>query len=106
MLHAVCAAFPDVKSYGGYRNESGYHGQGRAIDVMISGDRAWEIARWLRENAKSLGVIEVIHAQKIWTTQRASEGWAPCRTEARPRRTTTTTSTSRWAAEPSTKHPN
>lgn len=75
VLHAVCAAFPDVKSYGGYRNESGYHGQGRAIDVMISGDRAWEIARWLRENAKSLGVIEVIHAQKIWTTQRASEGW-------------------------------
>ncbi len=75
VLHAVCAAFPDVKSYGGYRNESGYHGQGRAIDVMISGDRAWEIAKWLRENAKSLGVIEVIHAQKIWTTQRASEGW-------------------------------
>ncbi len=75
VLHAVCAAFPDVKSYGGYRNESGYHGQGRAIDVMVSGDRAWEIARWLRENAKSLGVIEVIHAQKIWTTQRSSEGW-------------------------------
>ena len=75
VLHAVCAAFPDVKSYGGYRNDSGYHGQGRAIDVMVSGDRAWEIARWLRENAKSLGVIEVIHAQKIWTTQRSSEGW-------------------------------
>ena len=72
VLHAVCAAFPDVKSYGGYRNESGYHGQGRAIDVMVSGDRAWEIARWLRENASSLGVIEVIHAQKIWTTQRSS----------------------------------
>jgi len=75
VLHTVCATFPDVKSYGGYRNESGYHGQGRAIDVMISGDRAWEIAKWLRENAKSLGVIEVIHAQKIWTTQRSSEGW-------------------------------
>ena len=75
VLHAVCAAFPDVKSYGGYRNDSGYHGQGRTIDVMVSGDRAWEIARWLRENAKSLGVIEVIHAQKIWTTQRSSEGW-------------------------------
>ena len=75
VLHAVCAAFPAVKSYGGYRNDSGYHGQGRAIDVMVSGDRAWEIARWLRENAKSLGVIEVIHAQKIWTTQRSSEGW-------------------------------
>ena len=42
---------------------------------MVSGDRAWEIARWLREHASELGVMEVIHAQKIWTTQRSSEGW-------------------------------
>ena len=75
VLRKVCATFPDVKTYGGYRNESGYHGQGRAIDVMVSGDRAWEIARWLREHASELGVMEVIHAQKIWTTQRSSEGW-------------------------------
>jgi len=75
VLHAVCAAFPDVKSYGGYRNDSGDHGPGRARAGVVSGDRAWEIARWLRENARSLGVIEVIHAQKIWTTQRSSEGW-------------------------------
>ena len=75
VLRAVCAAFPDVKSYGGYRRDSGYHGQGRAIDVMVSGERGWVIAKWLRENAKDLGVIEVIYSQKIWTTQRGSEGW-------------------------------
>lgn len=75
VLRAVCAAFPDVKSYGGYRRDSGYHGQGRAIDVMVSGERGWVIAKWLRENAKELGVIEVIYQQKIWTTQRGSEGW-------------------------------
>ncbi|MDO5066785.1 MAG: SH3 domain-containing protein [Propionibacteriaceae bacterium] len=75
VLRAVCAAFPEVKSYGGYRRDSGYHGQGRAIDVMVSGERGWVIAKWLRENAKSLGVIEVIYQQKIWTTQRSSEGW-------------------------------
>ncbi|WP_185744257.1 SH3 domain-containing protein [Arachnia propionica] len=75
VLRAVCAAFPDVKSYGGYRPDSGYHGKGRAIDVMISGEAGWEIARWARANAKELGVIEVIYSQQIWTTQRASEGW-------------------------------
>lgn len=75
VLRSVCATFPDVKSYGGYRRDSGYHGQGRAIDVMVSGDRGWVIAKWLRENAKELGVIEVIYEQKIWTTQRSSEGW-------------------------------
>lgn len=75
VLRAVCAAFPDVKSYGGYRPDSGYHGKGRAIDVMISGEAGWVIARWARENASELGVIEVIYSQQIWTTQRASEGW-------------------------------
>ncbi len=75
VLRAVCAAFPDITTYGGYRADSGYHGQGRAIDVMVSGERGWEIARWLRENASELGVIEVIYSQQIWTTQRASEGW-------------------------------
>lgn len=74
-LRKVCATFPEVKSYGGYRNESGYHGQGRAIDIMVSGEQGWVIAKWARENASSLGVIEVIHSQQIWTTQRSSEGW-------------------------------
>lgn len=75
VLRTVCATFPDVESYGGYRADSGYHGQGRAVDIMVSGERGWEIAKWARENAQSLGVIEVIYSQKIWTTQRASEGW-------------------------------
>jgi hypothetical protein len=43
---------------------------------MISdSDEGWEIAKWVRANAKELGVSEVIHAQKIWTVQRSSEGW-------------------------------
>ncbi len=75
VLRKVCATFPNVKSYGGYRNDSGYHGQGRAIDIMISGEDGWVIAKWARANAKELGVIEVIYSQKIWTTQRSSDGW-------------------------------
>lgn len=76
VLRDVCAAFPEVDSYGGYRADGdSYHGSGRAIDVMVSGNAGWEIARWVRANASTLGVVEVIYAQKIWTTERADEGW-------------------------------
>lgn len=72
----VCANFPNVSSFGGYRaGDSGEHGQGRALDVMISGQAGWAVANWARANAYSLGITEVIYSQQIWTTQRASEGW-------------------------------
>lgn len=76
VLRAVCNAFPSVTSYGGYRADSGsYHGSGQAIDVMISGEAGWEIARWARSHASELGVIEVLYSQQIWTAQRAGDGW-------------------------------
>lgn len=74
VYRAVCAAFPDVSSYGGYRGD-GEHAAGRALDIMVSGDRGWQIAEWVRARAGELGVSEVIYAQKIWTTQRSGEGW-------------------------------
>src|SRR5690606_18150166 len=52
---AVCAAFPSVRSYGTWRND-GEHGQGRAVDVMVSGGLGWEIANFLRSNAGKLGI--------------------------------------------------
>lgn len=76
VLRAVCNAFPNVSSFGGYRSGSGsYHNSGRAVDIMISGDAGWEIANWARANASELGIVEVLYSQKIWTTQRSSEGW-------------------------------
>ena len=43
---------------------------------MISNSSVgWEMAKWVRANAKRLGVSEVIYSQKIWTVQRGSEGW-------------------------------
>lgn len=42
---------------------------------MVSGDYGQQIADWARANASELGIIEVIYEQKIWTTQRAGEGW-------------------------------
>ena len=94
---AICARFPQVTSYGGYRGGSANHSSGRALDVMVSGAAGWEIANWARANASALGITEVIHAQKIWTTQRAGDGWRGMSDPARPRPTTTTTSTCRSA---------
>jgi hypothetical protein len=75
---AVCAAFPSVTSYGGVRpGDSGAHGSGHGLDIIVSGATGDEIAAWVRANASALGVSEVIWAQKIWTVQRSSEGWRP-----------------------------
>jgi len=73
---ALCARYPEIKSFGGRRSSGGFHGSGQALDVMISNSSAgWEIATWVRANAKRLGVSEVIFSQRIWTVQRGSEGW-------------------------------
>ncbi|WP_370616699.1 hypothetical protein [Mumia sp. Pv 4-285] len=73
---AVCAEFPAVTSYGGVRSgDGGEHGSGRALDIMVSGETGDAIADFVRANASKLGVTEVLWAQKIWTTQRGSEGW-------------------------------
>ena len=72
---AVCNAFPQITSYGGLRADSGEHGSGHALDVMVSGAFGWQIAEFVRANAGALGVSEVIYSQKIWTVQRGGEGW-------------------------------
>ncbi len=71
---AVCAAFPQITTYGGVRAD-GMHGQGRALDIMVSSDLGTEIAAFVREHAAELGVTEVIWRQRIWTTQLAGSGW-------------------------------
>jgi len=77
VYRAVCARYPQVSSFGGRRpGDSGFHGTGQAVDVMISDSSVgWDIANWTRANASRLGVSEVIYSQKIWTVQRSSEGW-------------------------------
>ena len=72
---AICARFPQVTSFGGYRPGRPTTRPGRALDVMVSGAAGQEIANWARANACALGITEVIYAQRIWTTQRAGDGW-------------------------------
>jgi uncharacterized protein YraI len=82
---AVCHRYPQVTSFLGLRSSSGYHGEGRALDCMISNSTVgWDLAKWLRVNASKLGVMEVIYRQQIWTVQRSSEGWRPMEDRGSP----------------------
>lgn len=73
---AVCAKFPAVSSFGGFRpGDSGDHGSGRAVDIMISGAAGWDIARYLQANASTLGVTYVIYEQKIWLAGKPTSSW-------------------------------
>ena len=71
---AVCAAFPEITTYGTLRSD-GEHAQGIAVDIMVSGSRGWQVAEFVRANAGSLGVSYAIHARNIWSVQRSGEGW-------------------------------
>jgi hypothetical protein len=68
VYRAVCAAYgSSVSSFGGYRaGDSGDHGSGRAVDIMVSGEPGSTIARYVQAHARELGVAYVIYQQKIW----------------------------------------
>ena len=75
VYRAVCHAFPEITSYGGW-DAHGEHASGKAIDIMTSdvalGTR---IAEYLRSNAATLDLYDVIWRQHIFTQERGSEGW-------------------------------
>ena len=71
---AVCSNFPEITTYGTLRSD-GEHAQGIAVDIMVSGDRGWEVAEFIRSNSSALGVSYAIHARNIWSVQRSAEGW-------------------------------
>ncbi len=71
---AVCAAFPEITTYGTFRSD-GEHGQGLAVDIMVSGDRGWQVAEFVRSNYSRFGVSYLIYSQQIWSVDRSGEGW-------------------------------
>ncbi|HYY10889.1 MAG TPA: hypothetical protein VE781_08105 [Kineosporiaceae bacterium] len=77
VYRAVCAAFGDVVSaFGGYRpGDSGDHGSGRAVDIMVSGDPGWAVARYVQAHAAELHVTYVIYQQQIWLAGRPTNQW-------------------------------
>ena len=70
----VCANWPQITSYGTWRGD-GEHGEGRAIDIMITGETGWDVANFLRANYSALGIEYIIYSQNIWSVERSGEGW-------------------------------
>lgn len=71
---AVCAAFPDITSYGTFRGD-GEHSQGIAIDIMVSGARGYAVRDFLRKHYAALGISYIIYSQQMWSVERGGEGW-------------------------------
>lgn len=74
VLNAVCAAFPQITSYGGQANR-GEHGGGKAIDVMVSGDLGYQVRDFLFAHRYELNLFDIIYSKQIWTIQRDGEGF-------------------------------
>jgi hypothetical protein len=74
VYEAVCSRFPSITTYGGYRGD-GEHSSGQAVDIMVSGDLGWQVAEYLRANASTFGLYDIIFSQRIWTAERSAEGW-------------------------------
>jgi hypothetical protein len=86
VLRCTARGWPQVRTfYGiGSRPNVSDHPYGNAVDVMIpdytspagvaTGD---EIARWLLQNRKQLGVKYLIWKKQIWSVERQAEGWRP-----------------------------
>lgn len=93
VLRCVHQQFPQVTSWAGVgdrpANVDDDHQTGRAVDAMIPGYDAAQgqalgkqVAQWVQANAKDLGVTYVIWDAKIWSVQRADEGWRACGSSA------------------------
>ena len=75
LFRAVCGAFPELTTYGGY-SAHGEHADGRAIDFMISDSGTGQaVADFVQANASALHVRDIIWQQHIWTPEQASAGW-------------------------------
>ncbi len=72
---AVCAEFPEITTYGTLRGGGGDHGIGKAVDIMVSGERGWQVAEFVRRYYSELGVSYIIYSQQIWSVERGGEGW-------------------------------
>ncbi len=75
VYRAVCAAFPELSSYGG-QDGHGEHVNGEAIDFMVSSSSVGErVKDFLYAHHTELDLFDIIWAQHIWTIQRAGEGF-------------------------------
>ena len=81
-----------IKTVGGYREgDPQDHGRGLALDFMLNdvaagraaGDR---LSAYAQQHATGLGITYVIWSQRIWSLDRAEEGWRPMEDRGSPTR--------------------
>lgn len=84
VVKAVKKKYPKITRVLTTRSGGGDHSTGHAVDIMIpkyksSGGRAQgdAVAKYLKANAPRLGITYIIWRQRIWSVQRADEGWRP-----------------------------
>ncbi len=77
VYRAVCASFGgSVSAFGGLRpGDDGDHGSGRAVDIMVSGEAGWEIARFLQARTGELGITYLIYQQQYWPAGSSAGAW-------------------------------
>ena len=72
---AVCAAFPELTTYGG-QDGHGEHVNGQAIDFMVpSSDVGQKVADYVYAHRAEFDLFDIIWSQHIWTIERSGEGF-------------------------------
>ena len=75
VYRAVCAAFPELTTYGG-QDGHGEHVNGEAIDFMVPDSATGQrVADFVYAHHAELDLFDIIWSQHIWTIERASEGF-------------------------------
>ena len=75
VYRAVCAAFPELTTYGG-QDGHGEHVNGEAIDFMVPDSSVGQrVADFLYAHHAQLDLFDIIWSQHIWTIERAGEGF-------------------------------
>ncbi len=80
---AILKEFPEIVTFYGVRSDPiPDHPTGRALDCMVPNYKSahgkqlgYDLSRWARRNADTLGINYVIWDQHIWNKGRDSEGW-------------------------------
>ena len=72
IYRSVCALFPAVNSYGGWRSGGlPFHKNGRALDIMLTPGAesalGYRIANYLIKHASDFKIDHIIFEQRIWT---------------------------------------
>jgi hypothetical protein len=75
VYRAVCAAFPELTTYGG-QDGHGEHVNGEAIDFMVPDSGTGQrVADFVYAHHAELDLFDIIWSQHIWTIERSGEGF-------------------------------